>query len=279
MFVRVKSTPNSPRKSIQICENYRVKDKVKQKIVHHVGIAVDDWQEEKLKNYAAEIITKITLQRSESTPQRSLLPLTEEDLSEETHKKPGRKRQKRIEDILPASEVKLSEVVETDRIVEGVHEIAGHVFDDLYSSLKKQKLFYSRLKDVVLSRLVFPASKHSAQKRLLSQFGKAHDLDGLYRMMDTLFPLIPTIKQLTFEKTKRLFPQGIDLLLFDVTTLYFESTESDDLRKFGYSKDHRFNTSQVVLALATNSDGLPIGYELFEGNRAEVRTLAASIES
>ena len=62
-------------------------------------------------------------------------------------------------------------------------------------------------------------------------------------------------------------------------TLYFESTESDDLRKFGYSKDHRFNTTQVVLALATNSDGLPIGSALFEGNRAEVKTLAASIES
>lgn len=87
------------------------------------------------------------------------------------------------------------------------------------------------------------------------------------------------VKQLTFAKTKSLFPQKIDLLLFDVTTLYFESLEVDALRNFGYSKDHRFNTTQVVLALATNQDGLPVGYELFEGNKAEVKTLAAAIES
>ena len=279
MFVRVKTTPNSPRKSIQICENYRAKDKIKQRIVHYVGIAMDDREEKKLKDYAVELIAKITVKRIEESGQKSLFPLTEKEAAAASKVKKGRKRQKRIEDILPPSEVRITDIEETDRIIEGVHEVAGHVFDELYSSLGKQKLFYSRLKDVVLSRLVFPVSKHDTQKKLLEQFGKSHELDGLYRMMDKLFPLIPQIKQLTFKKTQRLFPQGVDLLLFDVTTLYFESTEIDDLRKFGYSKDHRFNTTQVVLALATNSDGLPIGYELFEGNRAEVRTLAASIES
>ena len=97
--------------------------------------------------------------------------------------------------------------------------------------------------------------------------------------MDKVFTKIDDIKKLTFEKTQALFPEKIDLLLFDVTTLYFESTNVDELRNFGYSKDHRFNTTQVVLALATNQDGLPIGYELFEGNRAEVTTLLKAIES
>jgi transposase len=67
-------------------------------------------------------------------------------------------------------------------------------------------------------------------------------------------------------------------MLFDVTTLYFESVEVDELRAFGYSKDHRFNTTQIVLALATNTEGLPIGYEIFKGNTAEVKTLGESIE-
>ena len=66
--------------------------------------------------------------------------------------------------------------------------------------------------------------------------------------------------------------------MFDVTTLYLETTDTDELRQFGYSKDCRFNTTQVVLALATNEDGLPIGYELFEGNKAEVKTLITAIE-
>jgi hypothetical protein len=91
--------------------------------------------------------------------------------------------------------------------------------------------------------------------------------------MDKLFGQIDTIKQLTFLHTKGLIPDVIDILFFDCTTLYFESTETDDLRAFGFSKDHRFNTTQVVLALATNQDGMPIGYELFEGNKAEVKTL------
>lgn len=222
MFVRVKTTPNSPRRSIQICENHRVKEKIKQKIVHYVGIAVDEREEEKLKNYAYERIAKFTVQRVQAARQQSFLPLQESDVL--NHLKRGRKKQKKLEDILPPSEVSLDDVVEQARVIEGVKDVAGSVFD-------------------------------------------------------TLFPKISDMKKMTFLKTKSLFPKGIDVLLFDVTTLYFESTNTDDLRTFGYSKDHRFNTTQVVLALATNSDGLPIGYELFEGNRAEVKTLVAAIES
>ncbi|MBS0350731.1 MAG: hypothetical protein JSR33_06025 [Proteobacteria bacterium] len=73
-------------------------------------------------------------------------------------------------------------------------------------------------------------------------------------MMDVLFSKISDIKKQTFEKTQSLFSQKIDLQFFDVTTLYFESIETDDLRNFGYSKDCRFNMTQVVLALATNQD-------------------------
>ena len=59
MFVRVKTTPNSPRKSIQIVENARVLGKIKQKIIRYVGIAMDDREEEKLKTLALEIIAKL----------------------------------------------------------------------------------------------------------------------------------------------------------------------------------------------------------------------------
>jgi transposase len=67
--------------------------------------------------------------------------------------------------------------------------------------------------------------------------------------------------------------------LFDVTTLYFESVDVDDLRNFGYSKDQKYHCTQVVLALATTGEGLPIGYELFEGNFAEVKTLQRCLSS
>lgn len=59
-------------------------------------------------------------------------------------------------------------------------------------------------------------------------------------------------------------------MFFGVITLYFETCEVDEWRNFGYSKDCKFNTTQVVLALVTTKTGLPIGYKLFPGNTAEI---------
>lgn len=276
MFVRVKTTPNSPRKSVQICENVRRDGKVKQKILRYVGVALDEREEQKLKDLAQETMAIMLAERMNESSQSPLFPVTVEECK---NKKPGAKKKKQIKDILPVEAVHLDEIVEEKRIVEGIHEVAGTVFDSLYGGLPIKKRTATILRDLVFSRLEAPASKRRAQKNLSKHFDKTHQLDAIYRAMDELFERIDQVKQLTFLKTKSLFPEAIELLLFDVTTLYFESTETDELRNFGYSKDHRFNTTQVVLALATNQDGLPVGYELFEGNRAEVTTLCAAIES
>ena len=114
-----------------------------------------------------------------------------------------------------------------------------------------------------------------ATKRYIS----ARIIPSVKQSIDSYWDSLSFIKQQTFRGTQSLFPNKIDLLLFDVTTLYFESIDIDEVRNFGYSKDFRFNTTQAVLALATNQDGLPIGYELFEGNKAEVGTLLLSIQS
>ncbi len=284
MFVRVKSTPNSPRKSVQIVAGFRDTStgKVKQKIIRHVGIAHDDVEEQKLRNLAQEIILKLQQEAIISESQDSLFPIDHAELIPIEPAPLGRPKQKRIEDILPVNQVTLDDIVEQARLIEGIHDVAGHVFDDLYKKLCTRARFsenqYKRLRDVVMMRLAAPSSKYKAQKQLELQFDCSHDLDALYRMMDKVHDHIDMIKSLTFAKTKGLFPNGVDVLLFDVTTLYFESVTTDDIRAFGYSKDHRFNTTQVVLALATNSDGLPIGYELFPGNQAEVGTLIAAIE-
>jgi hypothetical protein len=279
MFVRIKKTPNSPRKSVQIVESVRIGNKVKQKIIHHVGIALDEQEELKLKNYALELIAKISVQRMKDASQLSLFHPSETEILNHLKNKPGRPPRKRIEDILPPSQVTLDDIVEEKRIVEGVHDIAGTMFDEMYRSLFKGKRTYQILRNVVLARLIYHCSKRRTQEKLSRHFDKNHSLEMIYWMMDKVFLKIDKIKQMTFAKTRTLFPDKIDLLLFDVTTLYFESTDVDTLRNFGYSKDHRFNTTQVVLALATNQDGLPIGYELFEGNKAEVSTLTEAIES
>lgn len=281
MFVRVKSTPNSPRKSVQVVESVRKGDKVSQKVLRHVGIAMDEQEEAKLRALAQEeVIPKLMKAQQESSPQLQLFPsASEEEIFRALQKGVGRPVKKRIEDILPTGQVTLDDIVEKSRVVEGVHEVAGKVYDDLYGNFLKNKREKKILKDLVLARLVHPASKNKTQRILLNQFNIGHDLDAIYRLMDQVFEHIDTLKQITFMSTKNLFPEGVDLLLFDVTTLYFESTTTDELREYGYSKDHRFNTTQIVLALATNSAGLPVGYELFEGNKAEVKILVGAIES
>lgn len=280
MFIRVKITPNSPRKSVQIVENIRNGDKVSQKIVRYVGIALDDDEEQKLRELAKEYIVKITLERERSSPQLSMLSLTESDiLSANKTKTVGRPKKKDIADILPTSQVTLDDIVEERRIIEGVHEVAGTLYDELgYDKLLTNNNYNKILKDIVLSRLVCPESKHKSCATLLERFDINHDLDKVYRMMNHVHDKISDIKSLTYHNTISLVPGGTDIIFFDVTTLYFESIETDEIREFGYSKDCRFNTTQVVLALATNGDGLPIAYELFQGNKAEVRTLLESIE-
>ena len=75
-----------------------------------------------------------------------------------------------------------------------------------------------------------------------------------------------------------LFENKLNILFFDVTTLYFESTKQDELRDFGFSKDCKFKEVQVVLSLITTDYGMPISYELFPGNTFEGSTLIETIK-
>jgi transposase len=276
MYIRRKKSPNSPRQSIQIVEGFRdATGKVKQRIVRHLGVFVDEIEEAKLVAFAKDLINKIEAERRIASPQGVLF-----DISLVAPKK-GRPPRKNLTDILPIEDVRLVDIVEDHRVIEGVHEVAGLVYDQMnFGQILSKKRDAQILKDMTLARMVAPNSKRGLTHYLQEEFDIKHDLDAVYRMMDKLSEQIPKIKELAFNSTLALIPnKEINLVFFDVTTLYFESIEVDDLRAFGYSKDHRFNTTQVVLALATNEDGLPLGYELFSGNTAEVKSLLASIKS
>ncbi len=285
MFIRIKTTPNSPRKSVQVVENQRDSKtgKVKQKILRHVGIALDEEEEAKLKQLGLEIIAKLQIKKQINSPQLNMFePFLKEEImaSTETNKRLGRRPKKRIEDIIPVDQVTLDMITEENRVIDGVHEIGGYLFDFLgYNKILRNKKYSNILRDLVLCRISDPASKLATSKILKRYYAREHDVDAVYRTMDHVFDKIDAIKLCTFQATASLVPGEIKLILFDVTTLYFESTNVDELRKFGYSKDFRFNTTQVVLALATNTDGLPVGYELFEGNKAEVKTLVQAIDN
>jgi transposase len=247
----------------------RTGDKVSQKILAHIGLAEvgDEKMLEGLKLLAKDKMDQIL---KDNQLGNELFTDIEPDV------KLGRKPKKQLADILPPEQVALTDVREESRIIEGVDDIAGLAYDELGFNKLLLRGSNQLLKDVVLARLVYPESKRKLQKLLAKQFDKEYSLGKLYRLMDQVYPKIDKIKQLTQLKTRTLMPNA-DVVLFDVTTLYFESTVVDGLRGFGYSKDCKFNSTQVVLALATNEHGLPIGYELFEGNMAEVKTLLKSL--
>jgi len=265
MFVRIKTTPNSPRKSIQIVENVRIGAKIKQKIVQYVGIALDDESSKHLQELAEEIISTLQVERK-----------GQGELFEELQPKIGRPKRKELKDILSVDKVLAKDLYEEKRIIEGIHDIGGAAYEALGYENLLPRGSNGLLRDLVLARLAYPYSKHKMWQVLFEQFDKKYDLNQLYRLMDQIHPKIDKIKQITCAKTQALMPNA-DVVLFDVTTLHFESIEADEFREYGYSKNFRFNTTQVVLALATNECGLPIGYELFKGNEAEVKTLIASI--
>lgn len=121
-------------------------------------------------------------------------------------------------------------------------------------------------------RLIEPSSK-------LNNFNNRNNFVGfedvnlhhLYRSLDTLADLEEDLQQHIFSIQKNY--GGMDVVFFDVTTMYFESQKSDELRKFGYSKDCKFNETQIVLSLVVNKEGRPLAYEIFPGNTAEGKTL------
>jgi transposase len=285
MFVRVVSTPNSPRKSVRVVGSIREGYKVRQVILHYVGVATNDDELQQLKALGQKWIAQELVREKEANPQLNLLPPeTSEEVLEKIEEasaaNKGRRKKTTLQEISENDRVSLADLVEEKRVVEGIHDVAGHVYGQMdFASLLERSVDNEALKDLVLARIAQPSSKYSAQAFLEQHCSSSHHLDHLYRVMDKLLPKIDEVKQRTCSKTLQLTGGSIDVLFFDCTTLYFESTETDELRRFGYSKDHRFNTTQLVLALATDSRGLPIGYELFEGNKAEAKTLIECLRS
>lgn len=273
MFTRVKTTPNSPRRSVQVVESSRVGATVKQKIVRYMGIALDDAEEAKLRTMAQEFIEQETRARLNGTSLFAVDALP---------RSAGRPARQTLESALAPEDVRLSEVQEVARRVEGPHEVLGHLYDylgfDRVLGGEGGMRGATLLRDLVIARVMAPDSKRANARDLSLHYGREHSLDSLYRLMDRVHERLDDLKQVVLQATARLTGGTVQMMLFDVTTLYFESVAADELRAFGYSKDQKYHCTQVVLALATDEEGLPIGYELFAGNTAEVKTLIGCMQ-
>jgi hypothetical protein len=142
---------------------------------------------------------------------------------------------------------------------------------------------------LVLSRLCAPSSElhlaehlyeHSALPDLLGVPAAKVNEDRLYRALDQLLPHKAAVEQHLKDRLGQLFAIQYDLLLYDVTSTYFEGEAARNPQaQRGYSRDHRPDCKQVNLALVVTREGLPLGYELFAGNRNDVTTLREIVET
>jgi len=141
------------------------------------------------------------------------------------------------------------------------------------------------LQTLVCYRLIDPGSEwrlhrhwfeHSAMGDLLGRDYALVEKNGLYRCLDKLLAHKPALFSHLQQRWVTLFAAKFDVLLYDLTSTYFESPppQADaDKRRFGYSRDKRSDCVQVVIALIVTPEGLPIAYEVLPGNTADCTTL------
>ena len=102
--------------------------------------------------------------------------------------------------------------------------------------------------------------------------------ERLYRALDRLLPHKETLEKHLVKRLGELFDLDYDLLLYDVTSTYFEGVADPAIAKRGYSRDHRPDCVQVNIALVVSREGMPLGYEIFAGNTTDVSTVQQMVE-
>jgi len=193
--------------------------------------------------------------------------------------------------------------VDANRVkVEGVRDFGGcwlglHISEQLgLITLLEQLLPHGRedipwsmmTMTLVLMRICEPSSElriaeHLYERSSLGDLlgipqGKVHD-DRRYWALDSLLPHKAKLEKHLKERLGTLFNLEYDLLLYDVTSTYFEGEcASNALAHLGHSRDHRPDCKQVCIALVVSREGMPLGYEVFAGNRTDVTTVEDIVE-
>lgn len=133
---------------------------------------------------------------------------------------------------------------------------------------------------MLLERLQDPCSKRSNYANQLEYVGlEPVYLQHLYRALDKLAADNKLIQQQIFQTGRDLFNQTLDVVFYDVTTLYFESEKEypNSLRQKGFSKDGKMGQTQILFCMLIDSDKHPVGYQIFQGNTFEGHTLPDAI--
>ena len=187
-----------------------------------------------------------------------------------------------------AVDVKATYVLGPLLILDGLFKKLGinSVLDSIQQRHKKLKFdLKQHIFSLLACRFMEPGSKLKVYDRELGRLypgmlQKKIQLHTIYRSISLLSEHKDEIEESLYRHGRDLLNMSVDVVLYDLTTLRFESVRTDlgKLRQFGYSKEMRSDCTQVVLGLLVDRDGIPLGFEVFPGNTFEGKTIQNIVE-
>lgn len=164
--------------------------------------------------------------------------------------------------------------------VQGPELVYGSIYDQIGYDAIEEPMF----RHLVVCRLFSPGSKLKTIDYLQRYLHVSVTKHNIYNFIDRLSPaegcgIKHKVEQISYAQTKKVLKGKVGVVFYDMTTLYFEASDEDDLRICGFSKEGRHRNPQIFLGLLVAVGGNPIGYEIFEGNIHESKTLIPMVES
>jgi len=188
------------------------------------------------------------------------------------------------QDLLPADQVQLHDALDYGGLAVLNDAWArfelDHFFVDIGSSRQR-----GLLKAILYSRLLFPCAKrslcHQARGTWLAgacglDAKESFQEDDLYNAMDQLKGHWVSLEKRLFQQA---FTQGVRLVLYDLSSVYFEGQGPEHLARYGHSRDHRSDRPQIILAVATDTEAVPLHLSVLRGNRGDTRTLQGLVHT
>ena len=175
----------------------------------------------------------------------------------------------------PLALPRVDEVGNDDIRVVGPEIVFGRIFDHIGFNRIPDQLF----RDLVISRITHPGSKLQLSEYLRENNRQEISADNIYYFLDKLNSKYKQqVEDISFAHTRQLLNGRIGVVFYDMTTIYFESSQPDELRMTGFSKDGKHQHPQIFLGLLVGKNGYPIGYDIFEGGIYEGHTLIPVLE-
>lgn len=166
------------------------------------------------------------------------------------------------------------------------YECVGFYYRFFYDTIQRlivqigvNELTSNLLKDLVAIRILEPASKLRSIELIDTYFGIQHRRQNYYKEAKKWISLKDQLLEKVNDFAQKEYGFDYSLLFYDVTTLYFETFEGDELRKTGFSKDSKSQQPQILVGLMVSKDGFPLAFDIFPGNTFEGHTILPVVKA